>query len=33
LSLETLGLDKLSEELGVISTARFKTFEDMALHL
>jgi hypothetical protein len=33
LSLESMGLNKLSEELGVISTARLKTFEDMALHL
>ena len=33
LSLESLGLDKLSEELGVISTAKLKTFEDIASHL
>ena len=33
LSLESMGLDKLSEELGVISTARLRTFEDIAQHL
>jgi hypothetical protein len=33
LNLESLGLDKLSEELGVISTAKLKTFEDIASHL